>query len=362
MYLHGGLWMPEQALCVMQTSFNQGENMKYWRVFSLRFILTTFLISLLSGSLLMFTRVEPVEAKPALALPSYNRDAAVKWANGDNYDDGSYHGNDRDYRYCTTYITKAMRAGGIVIPVIHGNGELAKWLREHRDYWEIRPKEQLEKGDILFLNKGKDIPDDLNISSISHSVFITGPGTYSAWNAERKNKKFSWFNGVYKSEKGVHLKTGASPSQPSVWQNGKSYMIKSANDTKLVLDVDGGKTANGTKIIQWESHGDANQIWKVESFPNGYFRLHSALDNRKCLVVLNASRDNGGKIILWDCSPNGQDNEWWQPVPQGNNYSIRNNRSGKALDVPSGDHTWGLQIIQWEAHTGLNQQWTFIQK
>ena len=78
-----------------------------------------------------------------------------------------------------------MQAGGIAVPTYTGNVQLANWLQSHPDYWEIRSKNQLELGDIIFLNKNAQIPDNLEISWIDHVVMVTGAGKYSAWNAER---------------------------------------------------------------------------------------------------------------------------------------------------------------------------------
>jgi len=139
---------------------------------------------------------------------SYDRDAAVAWANSNNYNDGQSHASEG--RYCTTYVTRSMRAGGIDVPVYNGNGSLAAWLRSHPTYWEIKPKEQLEKGDILFLSHSP-IPDDLNVGYIDHSVLITGSGIYSQWNVSRINKPFSWFAGAWEYEKGVHIITDQAP-------------------------------------------------------------------------------------------------------------------------------------------------------
>lgn len=328
------------------------------KIFLPRIIFAVFMLSMLLNGL--FIPTANVEAKAYDALTAYNRDAAVNWANSNNYNDGRYWGEQTHRRWCTTYVTKAMQAGGIGVPVYDGNGALATWLRAHTDMWEIRPKEQLEKGDILFLNKTASIPDNLNISYMDHVVFITAPGTYSAWNAERINKKFAWFAGVFKYEKGVHFKV-SSPVAP-IWVNGKSYALKSANDTNLVLDLEGGKIADGSRILQWGYHGGLNQVWKMEAFANGYYRLHSALNYNYCIVVQYASRDNGGKMALYRCSPNGQDNEWWKPIKVGNNVAIQNMRSGKVMDVPGGSHTWGTQIIQWNLHYGANQQWISILK
>lgn len=146
---------------------------------------------------------------PASALSFYNRDAAVTWANGDNHNDGSYRGISEG-RYGTTYVTQALRAGGIDVPVYNSNTDFATWLRSHTDMWEVKPLDQLERGDFVFLN-ASPIPDDLNIGYMNQVVLITNPGRYSVWNPERLDKPTSLFSdaipdGVAEYEKGIHIK------------------------------------------------------------------------------------------------------------------------------------------------------------
>ena len=80
------------------------------------------------------------------------------------------------------------------------------------------------------------------------------------------------------------------------------------------------------------------------------------------MVVYYASTQDGGKIILNECSRKGQSNEWWRPIKIGNNYFIQNYGSHKVLVVPSGSTVWGTQIIQWAMDAGPGQTWNFIQK
>jgi hypothetical protein len=157
----------------------------------------------------VFTPVVRVQASTGLAASgSYDRKAAVKWAVKNNHNDGRFWGDSAHGRYCTTYVTKAMQAGGIAVPTYTGNVQLANWLQSHPDFWEIRSKDQLEPGDIIFLNNKARIPDNLELSWIDHVVLVTGTGKYSAWNAERVNKNFAKL-AKWNYEKGVHFKVGS---------------------------------------------------------------------------------------------------------------------------------------------------------
>jgi PA14 domain/Ricin-type beta-trefoil lectin domain/Peptidase family M23 len=149
-----------------------------------------------------------------------------------------------------------------------------------------------------------------------------------------------------------------------ILESGRAYSLQSANTPQFVLDVYNGNTADGTRIIQWDNHGNSpNQTWIAEAFPSGYYRFHSALNYTKCMVVQYASRNDGGKIILCGCSPHGQDNEWWLPVSMGgSHFYLQNQRSGKVLDVPNASHTQGTQLNQWAYNGSLAQQWIALPK
>lgn len=256
---------------------------------------TRFLVTILVLLMIFGFSIPPAQtvqaASATAALPKYDRNAAVAWANSDNYDDGSYRSNVG--RWCTTYVTKAMRAGGIDVPVYSSNADLATWLRNHPDAWELRSKEALEKGDFIFLQKNGSIPVDLNISFIDHIVLVTEPGKFSQWNAERKNKNFSWFRGVYSDEKGIHLKVAAAPTQiflsqiPSGYRfcanengycsfSGSQDIVYGATDKFVIKNANNGVDCNNSYFTD-PNYGVAKACYvktnspiTISQVPSGY--------------------------------------------------------------------------------------------
>lgn len=166
--------------------------------------LLSFAIFIITLILLMPVYRVAEASSPATGLAAYNRNAAVKWALKNNYNDGRFWGDSTHSRWCTTYVTRAMQAGGIDVPVYTGNVQLALWLKAHPDAWQIRPVNKLEKGDIIFLNSKAEIPQDLGISWIDHIVLVTDRGKYSAWNAEWANRKFAKLS-KWKYQLGIHF-------------------------------------------------------------------------------------------------------------------------------------------------------------
>jgi hypothetical protein len=143
----------------------------------------------------------------AAAGKGYNPNAAVAWAKKNNRNDRRYYGKSEG-RWCTTYVTKALRAGGVNIPVINGNPTLGKWLHKHPDLWEFKPEGQLVKGDFIFVSNYAPIPDNFNVKIIDHVVLITSPNKYASWNREWIKQDLTKLITVsYKYSKGIHLKT-----------------------------------------------------------------------------------------------------------------------------------------------------------
>jgi hypothetical protein len=157
----------------------------------------------------------------AQAATTYNRDAAVQWAISNNRNDRKAYGASEG-RWCTTYITKALQAGGLPgIPVISSNPALATWLRNHPSYWEIRPLNQLEKGDFIFLNNRGSF--NLNSPYIAHIILVTGPNQSASWNVERLNTSFSAWAVNYPYQLGIHILGVAQSTYSSSWVRQSPY-------------------------------------------------------------------------------------------------------------------------------------------
>ncbi len=111
------------------------------------------------------------------------------------------------------------------------------------------------------------------------------------------------------------------------------------------VDVNGGNTADGTKIQLWTCTGTARQQWTV----NG--TTLRALN--KCMNVAGGSTANGAQVQLSTCTGSGAQN--WTA---GANGSLVNPQSGKCLDANGASSADGTQLIIWTCHGGTNQRWT----
>ncbi|MCE6998718.1 PQQ-dependent sugar dehydrogenase [Saccharothrix sp. S26] len=109
------------------------------------------------------------------------------------------------------------------------------------------------------------------------------------------------------------------------------------------VDVNGGGTADGTKVQLWTCNSGANQRWTVTG------STLRALD--KCLDA--AGTGDGALVRLWTC--NGGAGQNWIA---GANGSLVNAQSGKCLDANGASSADGTQLIIWSCHGGTNQRWT----
>ncbi|MFI8306247.1 lectin [Streptomyces sp. NPDC085927] len=112
------------------------------------------------------------------------------------------------------------------------------------------------------------------------------------------------------------------------------------------LDVDGGGSADGTKVQLWTCNGTAAQTWTLAG--DGTLRALG-----KCLDVSGGASADGTRVQLWTC--NGTGAQKWAPQPEG---AVRNPQSAKCLDASGGTWNDGTPVHLWTCHTGPNQKWT----
>ncbi|MEU2982324.1 PQQ-dependent sugar dehydrogenase [Streptomyces hirsutus] len=124
----------------------------------------------------------------------------------------------------------------------------------------------------------------------------------------------------------------------------RSGSVKGVNGK--CLDVDGGGSADGTKVQLWTCNGSGAQTWTLAG--DGTFRALG-----KCLDVSGGASADGTKVQLWTC--NGTGAQKWAPQSDG---TVRNAQSARCLDASGGTWNDGTPVHLWTCHTGPNQKWT----
>ena len=139
-----------------------------------------------------------------------------------------------------------------------------------------------------------------------------------------------------------------------------TYVIKSALNDNMVLDVANKSTADGANVQLFNYTGAENQKWNVKYLGDGYYSITSFMDNNKSLDVLCASTLAGANVQLFTYK--GGDNQKWIIKDAGDGYFyIVAKNSGLHLDVYKGAPVNGTNIQVFTARTTVNQKFKFEQ-
>lgn len=139
--------------------------------------------------------------------------------------------------------------------------------------------------------------------------------------------------------------------------NNGMYIFRSALSTKMVMDVNGAGTGNGTNIHLWESNGGNNQKYQVTRQSSGWYRI-ADVNSGKVIDVTGGQKGNSVNVQLYQW--NGSDAQLWKFYNAGNNYYYIKNKLGYYLDVQGGNSANGTNILVYELNQGTNQKWQLV--
>ena len=123
----------------------------------------------------------------------------------------------------------------------------------------------------------------------------------------------------------------------------------------FVLDVDGGKTADGTNIQIYKGNDSNAQKFGVQPTGDGWFKIYNS-SSEKCLDVKNGSGKSGTNVQLF--SYNGTDAQKWRFYPSGeSNYYLIKNKLGFYLDVDGGKKQNGVNVQIYKKNSSNAQKW-----
>ena len=129
-----------------------------------------------------------------------------------------------------------------------------------------------------------------------------------------------------------------------------TYRIVNRNSGKP-LAIAGNSTADGAKAVQ--QTGTAT--WAVGTAAGGAYTLRYTASG-KALDVNGSATTVGLQLQQW--TANGGTNQQWYLRSTGDGYySIVGHDSGLVADVYGQATTDGAQVVQWSANNGPNQQW-----
>ncbi len=209
----------------------------------------------------------------------------------------------------------------------------------------------------------------------------TGDGYYAI-----RNMKSGLYLSLYATW--AELRNGTAVAQQS-WYGGLSqkwcvkpvgngqYIISSAMDCSMVLDVSNGVAGNGSAVQAYANNGTAAQRWSFSpaktvrervdelvaanagTLAPGTYSVASALSSGSVLDAAGAGTADGTAAQVY--SANGTDAQAWVVEDAGAGYvTVRNAASGLALDVPGGSACSGAQLQLWTPNGSWAQRWVAV--
>ncbi|MBQ9897959.1 MAG: RICIN domain-containing protein [Ruminococcus sp.] len=115
---------------------------------------------------------------------------------------------------------------------------------------------------------------------------------------------------------GTNVQQGSSDF--GVWKftsagSGYYYISSAPGDGTALLDVDYGKSDNGTNIGLYSNTNSDAQLYKLVDNGDGTYTICTKVsDDESCLGVVSGSKDSGANVVEWACT--GSDDQKWQLV------------------------------------------------
>lgn len=170
------------------------------------------------------------------------------------------------------------------------------------------------------------------------------------------------------------------------------------NERGLVVDVSGGKDADGQNVIVWKKHGKLSQQWKFEYvdadiiqngiIPDKPFRILSKMKagraltrSRNNVIIRDANKNDNDQVFVYDSQTGsiqpkknhrvaldiGEEGRnryvqfadekdiWYQHFQIKGEYLV--NERGLVLDVAGAKDQNNQNVLAWKKGNGLNQKW-----
>ncbi|WP_432921355.1 ThuA domain-containing protein [Microbispora sp. CA-135349] len=138
------------------------------------------------------------------------------------------------------------------------------------------------------------------------------------------------------------------------------YTIAPKHSGKYVTPQD-ASTADDAKIVQMSATEGSEQQWEAIPFTAGAYQLKN-VKSGKCLDVPTGSTATGTQLVQYSCHPDGhkdQVNQRFYLIPSGDAYQVNSAVSGLCLDINGNSKADGAALIQWTCSNADNQRFGF---
>lgn len=251
--------------------------------------------------------------------------------------DGSY--SIRSY-LANAYLTLEGN-NGIASSVSNGtNVALYKWADSDAQKWSFE------------LSKSRTLED----TNLPMQVYEIHTAIGSSGSSDTSTRALTMMNAsmVNSTNVAINKSTGSDTQKFILYPLGNSqYYILGANSLKS-LDVTGGSPVAGTNVQIYDKNGTAAQIWTIKVDGYGYYRIYSSLleggSTKLALDVENNRSADGQNVLVWR-DTNARNQKWiissssLSSVSDGTYYITSGMTSGRTqtIDVPYRQSTEDLQ-------------------
>lgn len=117
-----------------------------------------------------------------------------------------------------------------------------------------------------------------------------------------------------KAANGINVQQGNSSANGWTFKDagdGYYYLCSEVGDSKTyMLDLDSGKTANGTNIGIYSNTNSDAQLFKFVSNGDGTYTITTkSTEDTSCIGITAGSKEDGANVVQWACD--GSDNQKW---------------------------------------------------
>ena len=134
------------------------------------------------------------------------------------------------------------------------------------------------------------------------------------------------------------------------------YILRTAVSETRVLDLSGGRSANGTNIQIWGRNGANAQIFTIEAVGDGWYHILTC--HGKALDVSGSSTENNANVQQW--GRNGANAQLWRfHLADDGSYYIES-KLGNYLDVAGGEDVSGTNVRVHEKNNAVAERWFLI--
>ena len=150
---------------------------------------------------------------------------------------------------------------------------------------------------------------------------------------------------------------GAKTASAYVKIEDGTYSINSKVSSNMMLDVDGGKKANGTNIQIYADNETISQQFDITHLGSGWYKI-SMHSSKKVVDVKDGNKNCGANVQLHDY--NGTDAQKWRFYSAGNGFYYIKNKLNKAefcLDVDGCKKVNGSNVQVYKSNQTDAQKW-----